>query len=322
MVAATRAIAAESVGCHGVERAATAAIAAFRHPHRLQPVDERRRLAVDSLTLVVMGLVRPRDDEGSRSRRRRWVESDDLAASSARKEFEQRLPRRVDPADVSGRATRRIKAALCLHPDSRDRQPLLGRPAPRVPAARALLRARDGLRRRTTVDSVPRSSHTSQPGDDAPSASGGIITSDLVDTFVDLAGWLGLVDLVVHRRLDRPPPAASPRNSWSRRAGRARSITPAPLPYAASFVRAGVDSPMETRLRDAARARPDCPNPRSTTSCVTVTGRGYGATTSGTPMRGSWSSTTVASTPRTPTSGSRTSGDARSSTTKASASWS
>lgn len=76
----------------------------------------------------------------------------------------------------------------------------------------------------------------------------GVVTSDLMSTFVDLAGYLGLVDLVVigdwivrHRPLTPSQLVEACRASEEHHAGAAA--------YAAGFVRAGVDSPMETRLR-------------------------------------------------------------------------
>jgi hypothetical protein len=76
----------------------------------------------------------------------------------------------------------------------------------------------------------------------------GIVTSDLVSTFVDLAGYLGLVDLVCigdwivrHRPITPEQLVRACRSSEEHHAGAAA--------FAAGFVRAGVDSPMETRLR-------------------------------------------------------------------------
>lgn len=76
----------------------------------------------------------------------------------------------------------------------------------------------------------------------------GIPVTDLITTFIDLAGWLTLVDLVVLGDAMAKKYNVSPARLL--RACRASTDYYAKLvARAAEYVRSGVDSPMETRLR-------------------------------------------------------------------------
>lgn len=81
-----------------------------------------------------------------------------------------------------------------------------------------------------------------------PVARRGVPVSDPISTFLDLAGWLNLIDLVtlgdslVHAKRCTPADLIAAAGAWTGRGCRLAR-------RAAGLVRSGVDSPCETRLR-------------------------------------------------------------------------
>lgn len=144
-------------------------------------------------------------------------------------------------------ADTRIKAALAIHPKSAiashfSAGRLHGFPLPEHCFEHVMVFAHEDRRYRPGIK--PHVANRRRP----TVRIRGVVTSDLVSTFVDLAGFLGLVDLVIigdwivrHRPLTAQQLLDACRASEEHHAGAAA--------YAATFVRAGVDSPMETRLR-------------------------------------------------------------------------
>jgi len=192
-----------------------------------------------------MGLARPIDNRVPFTRAD-WERSGASPYVLRRKEFQQIFHGiwiRRDAIDVDTR----IRAALALHPEpaiashfSAGR--LHGFPLPDHAFEHVMVFASQDRRYRAEIKSHvairPRRTVSIR----------GVITSDLVATFVDLAGYLSLVELVVvgdwivrHRPITPQQLVEACRMSQEHHAGAAA--------VAASFVRAGVDSPMETRLR-------------------------------------------------------------------------
>jgi hypothetical protein len=192
-----------------------------------------------------MGLARPRDERQPFTTAE-WVESGGSRGKLRGKEFAS-VFRGVWIRRTAVDRDTRIKAALCLHPDSAiashfSAGRLHGFPLPEHCFEHVMVFDPDDRRFRPEIKShvAVRRRRTVRIR--------GIVTSDLIDTFVDLAGCLGLVDLVSigdwivrHRPITPAQLVEACRASQEHHAGAAA--------YAATFVRAGVDSPMETRLR-------------------------------------------------------------------------
>jgi hypothetical protein len=192
-----------------------------------------------------MGLARPPDGREPFTTAE-WAASGQSIERLRSKDFE-RLLRGVWIQRDAIDADSRIKAALAIHPPTAiashfSAGRLHGFPLPEHCFEHVMVFDRDDRRFRPEVKSHvavrPRKTQRIR----------GVVTSDLVSTFVDVARYLGLVDLVCigdwivrHRPLTPAQLVEACRSSAEHHAGAAT--------YAAGFVRAGVDSPMESRLR-------------------------------------------------------------------------
>jgi hypothetical protein len=192
-----------------------------------------------------MGLTRPPDPTEPFTTAT-WLESGKTFDELRRKDF-QRVFHSVWILRNAIDADTRIKAALALHPASAIASHFsAGRlhdfPLPEHCFEHVMVFAHEDRRYRPEIKSHVATRRR-------PTVKiRGIVTSDLVSTFVDLAGYLGLVDLVCigdwmvrHRPITPEQLVQACLSSEEHHAGAAA--------YAAGFVRAGVDSPMESRLR-------------------------------------------------------------------------
>lgn len=140
-----------------------------------------------------------------------------------------------------------IRAALLIHPDdsfaSHVRAALvLGLPVPDSPFAHVTVRKQEDRHYRAQIK--PHVTHRPR----RVIVVDGIRTTDPIATFIDCAGLLSLVNVVVlgdalvkKYKIDPADLRLACKKSTDYYAGLAR--------MAAAYVRAGVDSPMETRLR-------------------------------------------------------------------------
>ncbi|MEI5676189.1 MULTISPECIES: endonuclease domain-containing protein [unclassified Nocardioides] len=141
----------------------------------------------------------------------------------------------------------RILAALLIHPTGAfashfSAARLWGLPVPDHRFEHVTVRRRKDRRERPELKS-----HVTIRAR-RPASVRGIPTTDVVTTFIELAGWLSLVDLVVLGDAIVAAGHVSP-SGLLRKCRASGDYYAKAAARAASYVRKGVDSPMETRLR-------------------------------------------------------------------------